>query len=81
MQIDIINKIDVKTLEGTSIFEELGFKEKIEVSAEHNLGIDQLKELIFFWILFWWSRSTRNCREWRKMTDFVSFHVGLKTAE
>ena len=43
----VINKIDVKTLEGTSIFEELGFKEKIEVSAEHNMGIDQLKELIF----------------------------------
>ena len=43
----VINKIDVKTLEGTSIFEELGFKEKIEVSAEHNIGIDQLKELIF----------------------------------
>ena len=43
----VINKIDVKTLEGTSIFEELGFKEKIEVSAEHNMGIDELKELIF----------------------------------
>ena len=43
----VINKIDVKTIEGTSIFEELGFKEKIEVSAEHNLGIDQLKKLIF----------------------------------
>ena len=48
----VINKIDVKTLEGTSIFEELGFKEKIEVSAEHNIGIDQLKELgakDFYW--------------------------------
>ena len=43
----VINKIDVKTIEGTSIFEELGFKEKIEVSAEHNLGVDQLKDLIF----------------------------------
>ncbi|RPG42791.1 MAG: ribosome biogenesis GTPase Der [Gammaproteobacteria bacterium TMED112] len=43
----VINKIDVKTLEGTSIFEELGFREKIEVSAEHNLGIDKLKKLIF----------------------------------
>jgi GTP-binding protein len=43
----VINKIDVKTIEGTSIFEELGFKEKIEVSAEHNLGIDQLKKIIF----------------------------------
>ena len=44
----VINKIDVKTLEGTSIFEELGFKEKVEVSAEHNLGIDQLKDVIVF---------------------------------
>ena len=43
----VINKIDVKTLEGTSVFEELGFKEKIEVSAEHNLGIDQLNKLMF----------------------------------
>ena len=43
----VINKIDVKTLEGTSVFEELGFNEKIEVSAEHNLGIDQLEKLIF----------------------------------
>ena len=43
----VINKIDVKTSEGTTIFEELGFKEKVEVSAEHNLGIDQLKTLLF----------------------------------
>ena len=43
----VINKIDVKTLEGTTVFEELGFNEKIEVSAEHNLGIDQLEKLIF----------------------------------
>ena len=43
----VINKIDVKTIEGTSTFEELGFKEKIEVSAEHNLGVDQLKKIIF----------------------------------
>ena len=43
----VINKIDVKTLEGTTVFEELGFNEKIEVSAEHNLGVDQLKKLIF----------------------------------
>ena len=43
----VINKIDVKTSEGTTVFEELGFNEKIEVSAEHNLGIDQLKKLIF----------------------------------
>ena len=43
----VINKIDVKTSEGTAIFEELGFKEKAEVSAEHNLGIDQLKTLLF----------------------------------
>ena len=43
----VINKIDVKTSEGTEIFEELGFKEKVEVSAEHNLGIDQLKTLLF----------------------------------
>jgi len=43
----VINKIDVKTIEGTSIFEELGFKEIIEVSAEHNLGVDQLKKIIF----------------------------------
>ena len=43
----VINKIDVKTSEGTAIFEELGFKEKVEVSAEHNLGIDQLKTLLF----------------------------------
>ena len=43
----VINKIDVKTIEGTYIFEELGFKEKVEVSAEHNLGIDQLKTLLF----------------------------------
>ena len=43
----VINKIDVKTSEGTAIFEELGFKEKVEVSAEHNMGIDQLKKLLF----------------------------------
>ena len=43
----VINKIDVKTSEGTAIFEELGFKEKVEVSAEHNLGIEQLKKLLF----------------------------------
>ena len=43
----VINKIDVKTSEGTAIFEELGFKENVEVSAEHNLGIDQLKTLLF----------------------------------
>ena len=43
----VINKIDVKTPEGTTIFEELGFKEKVEVSAEHNMGIDQLKKLLF----------------------------------
>ena len=43
----VINKIDVKTSEGTAIFEELGFKEKVEVSAEHNLGIEQLKTLLF----------------------------------
>ena len=43
----VINKIDVKTSEGTAIFEELGFKEKVEVSAEHNLGINQLKTLLF----------------------------------
>ena len=43
----VINKIDVKTSEGTAIFEELGFKEKAEVSAEHNLGIDKLKTLLF----------------------------------
>ena len=43
----VINKIDVKTSEGTAIFEELGFKEKAEVSAEHNLGIDELKTLLF----------------------------------
>ena len=43
----VINKIDVKTSEGTTIFEELGFKEKVEVSAEHNMGIDQLKKLLF----------------------------------
>ena len=43
----VINKIDVKTDEGTQIFHELGFETKIEVSAEHNLYIDNLKELIF----------------------------------
>ncbi len=43
----VINKIDVKTSEGTAIFEQLGFREKVEVSAEHNLGIDELKTLLF----------------------------------
>ena len=43
----VVNKIDVKTDEGTQIFHELGFKTKIEISAEHNLNIDGLKELIF----------------------------------
>ena len=43
----VVNKIDVKTDEGTEIFHELGFKTKIEISAEHNLNIDELKELIF----------------------------------
>ena len=43
----VVNKIDVKTDEGTQIFHELGFKTKIEISAEHNLNIDDLKELIF----------------------------------
>ena len=43
----VINKIDVKTVEGTSIFDEFGFDEKIEVSSEHNLNISELKNLIF----------------------------------
>ena len=43
----VINKIDVKTIEGTSIFDEFGFHEKIEVSSEHNLNIADLKNLIF----------------------------------
>ena len=43
----VVNKIDVKTDEGTQIFHELGFKTKVEISAEHNLNIDGLKELIF----------------------------------
>ena len=43
----VINKIDVKTIEGTSIFDEFGFNEKIEVSSEHNLNIADLKNLIF----------------------------------
>ena len=43
----VINKIDVKTVEGTSIFDEFGFNEKIEVSSEHNLNIADLKNLIF----------------------------------
>ena len=43
----VVNKIDVKTDEGTEIFHELGFATKIEISAEHNLNIDDLKELIF----------------------------------
>ena len=43
----VVNKIDVKTDEGTQIFHELGFKTKIEISAEHNLNIDDLKKLIF----------------------------------
>ena len=43
----VINKIDVKTIEGTSIFDEFGFNEKIEVSSEHNINIADLKNLIF----------------------------------
>ena len=43
----VVNKIDVKTDEGTQIFHELGFKTKIEISAEHNLNIDDLRDLIF----------------------------------
>jgi GTP-binding protein len=43
----VINKIDVKTIEGTSIFDEFGFSEKIEVSSEHNINIADLKNLIF----------------------------------
>ena len=43
----VINKIDVKTIEGTEVFHELGFDSKVEISAEHNLNIDKLKELIF----------------------------------
>jgi len=43
----VINKIDVKTIEGTEVFHELGFDVKVEISAEHNLNIDKLKELIF----------------------------------
>ena len=43
----VINKIDVKTIEGTSIFDEFGFNEKIEVSSEHNINITDLKNLIF----------------------------------
>ena len=43
----VINKIDVKTVEGTSIFDEFGFNEKIEVSSEHNINITDLKNLIF----------------------------------
>ncbi len=43
----VINKIDVKTTEGTEVFHELGFDTKLEISAEHNLNIDKLKQLIF----------------------------------
>ena len=43
----VVNKIDVKTSEGTEIFHELGFKRKIEISAEHNLNINDLKKEIF----------------------------------
>ena len=43
----VINKIDVKTIEGTSIFDEFGFNDKIEVSSEHNINIADLKNLIF----------------------------------
>ena len=43
----VIKKIDVKTVEGTSIFDEFGFNEKIEVSSEHNINITDLKNLIF----------------------------------
>ncbi len=43
----VVNKIDVKTDEGTEIFHELGFTTKIEISAEHNLYIDDLKKIIF----------------------------------
>ena len=42
----VVNKIDVKTAEGTEIFHELGFDTKVEISAEHNLNIDKLLSLI-----------------------------------
>ena len=43
----VINKIDVKTDEGVSVFQELGFEKIIEVSAEHNKNIIELKKTIF----------------------------------
>ena len=42
----IINKIDVKDKGNISTFNELGFKESIAVSAEHNINFDLLKRYL-----------------------------------
>ena len=42
----IINKIDVKDKGNISTFDELGFKESLAVSAEHNINFDLLKRYL-----------------------------------
>ena len=42
----IINKIDVKDKGNLSTFNELGFKESLAVSAEHNINFDLLKRYL-----------------------------------
>ena len=42
-----INKIDVKSAEGPDVFQSLGFKEQILVSASHNQNISEIKKRIF----------------------------------
>jgi len=42
-----INKIDVKSAEGPDVFQTLGFKEQILVSASHNQNISEIKKRIF----------------------------------
>ena len=43
----VINKIDVKSSDGPDIFQSLGFKEQILVSASHNKNISEIKKRIF----------------------------------
>ena len=42
-----INKIDVKSAEGPDVFQSLGFKDQILVSASHNQNISEIKKRIF----------------------------------
>ena len=58
------------------------FRKRIKSGLiEARKNVRKFKESIYYWILFWWSSGTRNCKEWRRNDRFFSFHGGLKTPE